>query len=59
MNPKLKVHFSVDRKIKDSWNGMTGFVDEDKISKSLGNFTDDINNTIFLSCGPPILSNIT
>lgn len=37
---------------------MVGFIDEEKISKALGDFTNDIESTIFLSCGPPILSNI-
>ena len=28
------------------------------MAKSLGDFANDIENTVFLSCGPPILSNI-
>lgn len=57
-NPKIKIFFSVDKSIKEDWKGMVGFIDEEKISKALGDFTNDIESTIFLSCGPPILSNI-
>ena len=54
-NPKFKCYFSVDKSITDGWSGFVGFVNEEKIRKTLG---DNGEDTIFLSCGPPILSNI-
>jgi cytochrome-b5 reductase len=57
-NPKVKVFYSVDKSIKENWNGFVGYIDEEKVAKSMGDFAKDIPNTVFLSCGPPILSNI-
>ena len=53
MNPKFKVYFSVDRTITDDWKGFVGFVNDEKISKTL---PSDLDSTLFMSCGPPILS---
>jgi hypothetical protein len=37
---------------------MVGYVDKEKVAQAMGEFAQDIENTVFLSCGPPILSNI-
>ncbi len=50
--------YSVDKAIFANWSGLVGFIDDEKISKTIGNFEKDIENTVFLSCGPPILNNI-
>lgn len=55
-NYNIKIYYSVDRKITESWDGMVGFVDEDKVKKSI---PEDITNTLFMSCGPPPLCNNT
>lgn len=54
-NPKLKIYFSVDRKITETWGEFVGFVNEEKIDKTV---PENFDNTLFMSCGPPILSNI-
>ena len=47
---------SVDQAVTSDWTGFTGYVSEDKIKKSLpDDYTD--GNTLFMSCGPPILCN--
>ena len=53
---KLTCYFSVDRQVTSNWNGYVGFVDETKITETVVSL--DLKNTLFMSCGPPILSNI-
>ena len=54
-NPKLKIYFSVDKSITADWKGFVGFINEEKVRESV---PKDTSNTLFMSCGPPILSNI-
>ena len=53
-NPRFKVFYSVDRITTQHWIGFDGFLNKDKIEKTL-----PVNKGLMcLSCGPPILSNI-
>lgn len=54
-NPTFQCHFSIDKTTKPGWNGFTGFVDEDKIGKTI---PKDISKAFFAVCGPPPLCNI-
>ena len=54
-NPNFKCHFSVDKSVTDNWTGFTGFIDEEKFRKTI---PEDIENTIFAACGPPIMVNM-
>lgn len=54
-NPNFKCHLSVDKAVTESWIGLTGFIDEEKIRKTI---PEDIENTIFAACGPPMMVNL-
>ena len=54
-NPTFKCFFSVDKATRDNWDGFTGFVNEEKIGKTI---PEDVENTFFAVCGPPPLCNI-
>jgi NAD(P)H-flavin reductase len=51
---KINIFYSVDIAITKEWKGFVGYIDEDKVKKSM---PTDIKNTLFLSCGPDILCN--
>lgn len=54
-NEKFKCYFSIDKSVKEGWEGLVGFVDEEKIRKTI---PEDVTKTFFAVCGPPILCNI-
>ena len=55
---KFKLYFSVDNPQQpETWDGFVGFLDEEKISKTLP-AEEEIKNTLFLSCGPPRMCNL-
>jgi NAD(P)H-flavin reductase len=51
---KINIFYSVDNAVTKEWTGFVGYVDENKVKKSI---PKDIKNTLFLSCGPDILCN--
>ena len=55
VNPKFKCYYSVDKSITSDWKGYVGFIDNKKIEETL---PENLDDTLFMSCGPPILSNI-
>lgn len=42
--------------MKEGWYGLVGFIDEEKISRLVGE--RNIDKSLFVVCGPPILGNI-
>jgi Na+-transporting NADH:ubiquinone oxidoreductase subunit NqrF len=54
-NKNFRCFFSIDKSIKEGWTGLTGFIDEEKLKKTL---PENKSNSLFAVCGPPILCNI-
>jgi NAD(P)H-flavin reductase len=46
----------VDRSIREGWQGLVGFVNDEKIGGILA--SRNLRNSLFVVCGPPILGNI-
>ena len=55
-NQTFKCFFSVDKSIKEGWNGFVGYINDDKIGGIIT--SRNLDNSLFVVCGPPILCNI-
>ena len=54
-NPRVRVFYSVDRITGKHWSGFDGFLNKEKIEKTIPVMNSGL---MCLSCGPPILSNL-